>query len=86
MPTKEFILILKMCFSTVGLNPVVRSPIRLEVLEARGRRVGEVYLINDTIDGLVFISDNEYGDLFEGVITGLRAGWKVAKGELPIEA
>lgn len=86
MPTEELILILKMCFSTVGLNPVVRSPIRLEVLGYGDRSVGEVYLINDTIDGLVFISDSEYRDLFEGVITGLRAGWKAAKGELPIEA
>lgn len=84
MPTDEFILILKTCFLSVGLNPVVRSPIRVEVLADGDHRVGEVYLINDTIDGIVFTSDSEYGDLFEGVITGLRAGWKAAKGELSI--
>lgn len=85
MSTDEFILILKECFLNVGLNPVVRSPIRLEVL-VNNHRVGEVYLINDSIDGIVFTSCSEYVDLFNGICEGVRTGWKAAKGELPIEA
>lgn len=76
MPTDEFILILKKCFLNVGLNPVERSPIRLEVLTNDDRSVGEVYSINNTIDGIVFTSCTEYGDLFEGVCEGVRTGFK----------
>jgi hypothetical protein len=85
MSTDEFILILKTCFLNVGLNPVVRSPIRVEVL-AKGRSVGEVFTINDTVDGFVYTSCDEYADLFEGICEGVRTGWKAAKGELSIEA
>ena len=85
MSTDEFILILKICFLNVGLNPVVRSPIRVEVL-IDDHRVGEVYIINDTVDGIVYTSCDEYADLFKGICEGVRTGWKAAKGELPIEA
>lgn len=86
MSTDEFILILKICFLNVGLNPVVRSPTRLEILADGDRRVGEVFNVNNTVDGVVYTSCTEYGDLFEGICEGARTGWKVIKGELPIEA
>lgn len=86
MLTDELVFILKTCFLSVGLNPVVRSPIRLEVLAYGDHRVGEVFFINESIDGMVFTSCTEYADLFEGITIGVRVGWKVAKGELPIEA
>lgn len=44
--------------------------------------VGEIYFINDIIDGMVFTSCSEYADLFNGICEGLRIGWKAAKGEL----
>lgn len=31
MPTDEFLLIIKKCFLNIGLNPVERSPVRVEV-------------------------------------------------------
>ena len=76
MPTDEFLLILKKCFLNVGLNPVERSPIRIEVFAQGDHRVGEVYFINDTIDGIVYTSCTEYGDLFEGICEGVRTGFK----------
>ena len=76
MPTDEFILILKKCFLNVGLNPVERSPIRLEVLVNDDHRVGEVFFINNTIDGMVYISSDGYEDLFEGICEGVRTGFK----------
>lgn len=85
MSTDELILILKTCFLNVGLNPVVRSPVRLEVL-VNDHRVGEVYLVDDTVDGIVFTSCSDYEDLFNGICEGFRTGWKVAKGGFSIEA
>lgn len=76
MPTDEFLLILKKCFLNVGLSPVERSPIRLEVLANDSHRVGEVFFINNTIDGMVYISSDGYEDLFEGVCEGVRTGFK----------
>ena len=76
MPTDEFLLILKTCFLNVGLNPVERSPIRLEVLVNDDHLVGEVFFINNNIDGLVYTSCTEYGDLFEGICEGVRTGFK----------
>lgn len=86
MSTDEFILILKTCFLNVGLNPVVRSPIRIEVLADDNHRVGEVVIINDSIDGVIYTSCSECGGVFKGICEGFRIGWKAAKGELPIEA
>jgi len=77
MNSELFIDILVKCFEFVGLTPVKRSPIRLEVLDAYGNvRVGEVFFINDTLNGLVFIPCSEYGDLFEGLTNGMRIGFK----------
>lgn len=76
MPTDEFLLILKKCFLNIGLNPVERSPIRLEVLVDDNHRVGEVFFINNTIDGMVYISSDGYEDLFEGICEGVRTGFK----------
>ena len=77
MPTNEFLLIIKKCFLNVGLNPVERSPIRLEVFVNDSRSIGEVFFsINNTIDGMVFTSCTEYGDLFEGICEGVRTGFK----------
>ena len=76
MPTDEFLLILKTCFLNVGLNPVERSPIRLEVFVQGDHLVGEVFFINNNIDGLMYTSCTEYGDLFEGICEGVRIGFK----------
>mgnify|MGYP003082767121 CR=1 FL=1 len=77
MNSELFIDILVKCFEFVGLTPVKRSPIRLEVLDAYGNtRVGEVYFINDTLNGLISIPCSEYGDLFEGLTNGMRIGFK----------
>lgn len=76
MPTDEFLLILKKCFLNVGLNPVERSPIRLEVLVNGDHRVGEVFFINNNIDGMVYISSDGYEDLFKGICEGVRTGFK----------
>lgn len=76
MPTDEFLLILKTCFLNVGLNPVERSPIRLEVFVQGDRLVGEVFFIDNNIDGMMYTSCNEYGDLFEGICEGVRTGFK----------
>ena len=85
MSTEEFILVLKTCLLNDGLTTVVRSHIRLVVL-LKDYRVVEVYLINDSIDGVVFTSCSEYEDLFRGICEGFRIDWKEAKDELPVEA
>lgn len=47
MNSELFIDILVECFEFVGLTPVKRSPIRLEVLDAYGNaRVGEVFFLS----------------------------------------
>lgn len=77
MNSEVFIDILAKCFEFVGLTPVKRSPIRLEVLDSYGNmRIGEVFFINDTLDGMVSTPCSEYGDLFEGLTNGMRIGFK----------
>lgn len=77
MNSELFIDILVKCFEFVGLTPVKRSPIRLEVLDAyENVRVGEVYFIDDTLNGLVCIPCSEYEDLFEGLTNGMQIGFK----------
>lgn len=86
MSREEIITVLNMLFNTVGLTPVKRSPVRLEVFDDHKHRVGELFFIQDSLDGLVYIAHDEYGDLFEGLTNGLRIGWMVGSGVLPIEA
>lgn len=86
MSRETVIKALRICFLNVGMKPIMRSPVRLEVYSDHNQHVGELFFISDGIDGLIFTSNSEYGDLFEGITNGLRVGWKVAKGELPIEA
>lgn len=77
MASEVFIDTLVKCFEFVGLTPVKRSPIRLEVLDSCGNtRVGEVYFINDTLNGLVYIPCSEYEDLFYWLTNGMRIGFK----------
>ena len=76
MNSDLFIDILVKCFEFVGLTPIKRSPIRLEVFDSYGNmRIGEVYFINDTLDGMVYIPCSGYGDLFEGLTNGMRIGF-----------
>ena len=86
MSREEIISVLNMLFNIVGLTAVKLSPVRLEVFDNHKHRVGELFFIEDSLDGLVYIAHDEYGDLFEGLTNGLRIGWKVGSGELSIEA
>ena len=86
MSREEIIRALRICLLNAGLKHVMRSPVRLEVYGYRNTYIGEVFFVSDGIDGMIFTANGEYGDLFEGITNGLRVGWKVAKGVLPIEA
>lgn len=86
MSREEIIKALRICFLNVGMKPVMRSPVRLEVYSTYDQYVGELYFISDGIDGLIFTSNSDYGDLFEGITNGFRVGWKVAKNVLSTEA
>lgn len=77
MSSDLFIDILVKCFERVGLICVKRSPIRLEVLAPQSDiLVGEVFFIRDDLDASVFIANDEYEDLFEGIVNGMRIGFK----------
>ena len=77
MDSEVFIDTLVKCFEFVGLTAVKRSPIRVEVIDSYGdMRIGEVYFINDTLDGMISVPCSEYGDLFEGLTNGMRFGFK----------